>query len=79
MVELFSLLRGIPDVPGKILGPKDDCTHWDCLQFTLLLPENWLNGVKLVVCWIVKFCLLWSPKIVTALKGICHLTPSCGF
>jgi hypothetical protein len=23
-------------------------------------------------------CLLWSPKMVTALKGICHLAPSCG-
>lgn len=62
MAELFSLLRGIPDVPGKLLGPKDDCTYWDCLQFTLLLPENWLNGVKLVVSWIVKFSAFYGVR-----------------
>ena len=61
-VELFSLLLGIPDVPDKMLGPKDDCTYWDCFQFTLLLPENWLNGVKLVVSWIVKFSAFYGVR-----------------
>jgi hypothetical protein len=57
-----SLLIGIPDVPGKILGLKDDCTYWDCLQFTLLLPENWLNGVKLAVSWIFKLSAFYGVR-----------------
>jgi hypothetical protein len=66
-VNLLFLLLDIPDVPGNILDPKDYCSDCDCLQFTLLLSENWLNRV--VTCEIVSLLdcqilyLLWSPKI----------------